>query len=102
MHSSLASFFLWVNFKMKYVTYVWQRGAGTSPVTSSRIRDSVCSSVSSIFTVISSVFQVFPAVSKVRRVDSCSRRKKIREMKEEKEEIKRNGGGGKTGKQYLA
>ncbi len=47
----------------------------------------------SIFTVISSVFQIFPAASKLSRVDSSSRRTKIREMEEEEEEIRRNAGG---------
>ncbi|XP_063878738.1 uncharacterized protein LOC135110397 isoform X2 [Scylla paramamosain] len=35
MHSNLAPFFLWVNFKMKYVTHVSWRDVTTSGVTSS-------------------------------------------------------------------
>ncbi len=37
---------------------------------------------------------LFPAVYKLRRVDSSSIRRKIREMEEEEQEIRRNGGGG--------
>ena len=54
---------------------------------------------SSIFCLISSDFYVFSCVSRLRCVDTSSRRKNKREIKEDEEEGRRNkgisGGGGR-------